>query len=148
MKREIIYRTDAMAAIGNLKGLSDTDKSKAMQAILDVPAEESTDSVKSHSEKQILEGCIALIDEMVGYFREYLDFIDFTPEYDEEKQPFCMSYFHIVNRLFLWDTSHCGGTSTRAKCHELGIDDSSKTVKFELWEDEEEDGEEEQHGSD
>ena len=99
------------------------------------------DAVKSHSEKQILEGCIALIDEMVGYFREYLDFIDFTPEYDEEKQPFCMSYFHIVNRLFLWHTSHCGGTSTRAKCHELGIDDSSKTVKFELLEDEEEDGE-------
>ena len=96
------------------------------------------DAVKSHSEKQILEGCIALIDEMVGYFREYLDFVDFTPEYDEEKQPFCMSYFHIVNRLFLWHTSHCGGTSTRAKCHELGIDDSSETVKFELWEDEEE----------
>lgn len=118
------------------------------KAVNDVPAEESTDTVKSHSEKQILEGCIALIDEMVGYFREYLDFIDFTPEYDEEKQPFCMSYFHIVNRLFLWHTSHCGGTSTRAKCYELGIDDSSKTVKFELWEDEEEDGEEEQHGSD
>lgn len=142
MKRELIYRTDAMAAVGNLKGLSDTDKSKAMKAVLDVPAVQTCDdAVKSHSEEQILEGCIALIDEMVGYFREYLDFIDFTPEYDEEKQPFCMSYFHIVNRLFLWHTSHCGGTSTRAKCHELGIDDSSKTVKFELWEDEEEDGE-------
>lgn len=36
MKREVIYRTDAMAAVGDLKGLSDTDKSKTMQAILDV----------------------------------------------------------------------------------------------------------------
>jgi len=96
------------------------------------------DHIESHDEKQILKGCIALIDEMVGYFREYLDYIDFEPEFEEEKQPFCMSYFHIVNRLFLWHTTHSGGTSTRAKCYELGIEDSSKNVEFEIWEDEEE----------
>lgn len=84
--------------------------SLVLRILRHLPSEQPCDdAVKSHSEKQILEGCIALIDEMVGYFREYLDFIDFTPEYDEEKQPFCMSYFHIVNRLFLWHTSHCGG---------------------------------------
>lgn len=94
--------------------------------------------LSSHSEKQILEGCIALIQEMVDGFREYLDYIGHDePEYEEEKQPFHMSYFHIVNRLFLWHTSHSGGTSTRAKCHELGIDDSSQDVEFYLWEDEE-----------
>ena len=50
MKREVIYRTDAMAAIGNLKGLSDTDKSKAMKAVLSVPGmpqpEEDCDTCK------------------------------------------------------------------------------------------------------
>lgn len=93
--------------------------------------------LSSHSEKQILEGCIALMQEMVNGFREYLDYIGHDkPEYEEEKQPFCMSYFHIVNQLFLFHTSHSGGTSTRAKCHELGIDDSGQNVKFYLWEDE------------
>lgn len=95
--------------------------------------------LSSHSEKQILEGCIALIQEMCDYFREYLDFVDFEPEYEEEKQPFCMSYFHIVNRLFLWNTRHSGGNSTRAKCAELGIDDSSELVLFPIWEEEEDD---------
>ena len=99
------------------------------------------DTISSHSEKQILEGCIALIQEMVDGFREYLDYIGHDePEYEEEKQPFHMSYFHIVNRLFLWHTSHSGGTSTRAKCHELGIDDSSQDVEFYLWEDAEGEG--------
>lgn len=37
MNREIIYRTDALAAVGNLKGLSATDKIKAMGAVLCVP---------------------------------------------------------------------------------------------------------------
>ena len=98
-----------------------------------------SEHIESHSEKQILEGCISLIQEMVDGFREYLDYIGHDePEYEEEKQPFCMSYFHIVKRLFLWHTLHSGGTSTIAKCHELGIDDSSCNVKFYLWEDEEE----------
>lgn len=95
------------------------------------------ETVTSHSEKQILDGCIALIQEMCDYFREYLDFIDFEPECDEEKQPFCMSYFHIVNRLFLWNTRHSGGNSTRKKCSELGIHDSSENVLFSVWEDDE-----------
>lgn len=92
--------------------------------------------VESHSEKQILEGCISLIQEMCGYFREYLDFIDHEPEYEEEKQPFRLSYFHIVKRLFLWHTSHSGGNSTRTKCAELGISDSSEDVLFPIWRDE------------
>lgn len=90
----------------------------------------------SHDEKHILKGCIVLMEEMVDCFREYLDFIGHEPEWEEEKQPFCMSYFHIVNRLFLWNTGHSGGTSTRAKCHELGINDSTQQVEFYLWEDE------------
>ena len=94
--------------------------------------------ITSHDEKHILQGCIALMEEMVDYFREYLDFIGHEPEFDEEKMPFVMSYFHIVQRLFLWNTRHSGGTSTMEKCYELGIKDSSENVKFYLWEDEEE----------
>lgn len=92
----------------------------------------------SHDERNILQGCIALMGEMVGYFREYLDFIGFEPEFDEDKMPFVMSYFHIVQRLFLWNTRHSGGTSTMKKCYELGIEDSSEQVEFYLWEDGEE----------
>jgi len=96
--------------------------------------------VESHSEKQILEGCISLIQEMVDEFWGYLNYIGHDePEYEEEKQPFRMSYFHIVNRLFLWHTHHSGGNSTRTKCVELGIDDSSRDVEFYLWKDEDED---------
>lgn len=94
--------------------------------------------LSSQSEKEILEGCIALMQEMCDCFRAYLDYIDFKPEYEEEKQPFCMSYFRIVRRLFLWNTRHSGGNSTRAKCAELGIDDSSEQVLFPIWEEDDE----------
>lgn len=97
--------------------------------------------VESHSEEQILKGCIALMQEMVDYFREYLDWADYKPEYEEDKQPFVMSYFHIVQRLFLYNTRHSGGTSTMEKCHELGIEDSSQQVEFPLWDGEEDDEE-------
>lgn len=104
------------------------------------PEKQPDDTVSSHSEKEILKGCIALIDEMVGYFKDYLDFVGYVPESEEEKMPFVMSYFHIVNRLFLWNTTHSGGNSTRKKCYELGIEDSSENAEFYFWEDEE-DGE-------
>lgn len=125
-------------------GQKETPESKAIYKVLAKVAEyigkrtlsEEPGYVESQSEEQILECCIGLMQEMADCFREYLEFIDHEPEYEEEKQPFCFSYFHIVNRLFLWHTSHSGGTSTRAKCKELGIDDSSKQVEFCIWEDE------------
>lgn len=93
------------------------------------------DGVKSHSEREILNACIQLLEEMVGHFRVYLDWADFKPD-DEEKECgyFGMSYFHIVQKLFLQNTSHSGGTSTRQKCQELGIKDWSEGVRFKLWE--------------
>lgn len=96
------------------------------------------DGVKSHSERDILNACIQLLEEMVGHFRVYLDWADFKPD-DEEKECgyFGMSYFHIVQKLFLQNTSHSGGTSTRQKCQELGIKDWSEGVRFKLWEGEE-----------
>lgn len=68
---------------------------------------------KSHSEAAILRGCIALMQSLVGRFEEYLDFIDFHPEDEEER--FCTQFYmtEIVKRLFLWETTHSGGTSQR-----------------------------------
>ena len=96
------------------------------------------DGVKSHSEREILNACIQLLEEMVGHFRVYLDWTNFEPN-DEEKECgyFGMTYFHIVQVLFLWNTSHSGGTSTIQKCRELGIKDWSEGVRFKLWEGEE-----------
>lgn len=104
--------------------------------------EQCEDVVKSHSEKDTLNMCISLLDEMVGYFGKYMKWIGYEPT-EEEKECgyFGMTYFHIVQKLFLYHTTHSGGTSTFKKCHELGIDDPSDGVRFPLWE--EEDGESE-----
>lgn len=55
-----------------------------------------------------------------------------------EEERFCynMSYFHIVQELFLFRTYHSGGTSTMAKCKQLGVD-SSENVEFKFEEEEE-----------
>lgn len=100
------------------------------------------DAVKSHSEKDVLNMCISLLDEMVGYFSEYMEWIGYEPT-EEEKECgyFGMTYFHIVQKLFLYHTTHSGGTSTFKKCHELGIDDPSDGVRFPLWKEEEGDAE-------
>ena len=96
------------------------------------------EGVESHSEKDILGGCIALLDEMVGYFSDYMEWLGYEPNEEERACGyFGMSYFKIVKRLFLWETTHSGGTSTREKCYELGIDDPSDGVQFALWDREE-----------
>lgn len=76
----------------------------------------------SHCEKHILDGCIGLLCEAGKRFRDYLDFVGFEPSNDEEKLHIYFNLSHIVNRLFLWNTFHSGGTSTTAKCHELGVE--------------------------
>lgn len=71
----------------------------------------------SHSEKHIVEGCIALMEGV------YQDIIDFMGLEDEDEAPqLSYTYFEIVQTLLLWRTSHGGGTSTREKCEKLGFD--------------------------
>lgn len=123
----------------------DTDKCSLMDGLRALPPvqpEPCEDAVKSHSEKDILNMCISLLDEMVGYFGEYMEWIGYEPT-EEEKECgyFGMTYFHIVQKLFLYHTTHSGGTSTFKKCHELGIDDPSDGVRFPLWKEEEGDAE-------
>lgn len=82
--------------------------------------------LESHDEKYILKYCISLMQELVGKFEEWYEYVhgeDAIRESDEvERFYYRMSYFSIVQELFLFRTSHSGGTSTRAKCKQLGVD--------------------------
>ena len=95
--------------------------------------------LESHDEKRILESCIALMQEMVNEFSEWYRWQhgeDAIEELDEEER-FCIrkTYFRIVQELFLLGTNHSGGTSTRAKCEQLGVD-WGEEIEFN-WRDEE-----------
>lgn len=95
--------------------------------------------LESHDEKHTLECCISLMQEMVNEFAEWYKWQhgeDAIEELDEEER-FCFkkSYFRIVQELFLLGTNHSGGTYTRAKCEQLGVD-SSEEIEFD-WSDEE-----------
>lgn len=97
------------------------------------------EELKSHDEKHILECCISLMQEVVNEFAEWYRWQhgeDAIKELDEEER-FCFrkSYFRIVQELFLLGTNHSGGTSTRAKCEQLGVD-SSEEIEFD-WRNEE-----------
>lgn len=97
--------------------------------------------LESHEEKYILHYCISLMQELVGCFEEWYRWVHGENAIEElsEEEKFCynMSYFHIVQELFLFSTYHSGGTSTMAKCRQLGVD-SSENVEFKF--SEEEDG--------
>lgn len=92
-------------------------------------------TIPIQSEKQIYEGCVALMQGLVEEFGEWLEWQGV--EVPEEER-FCLNMHptEIVNRLFLYHTSHSGGTSTRAKCHELGIEDCSRSIEFKVVDDE------------
>ena len=97
------------------------------------------EELESHDEKHTLECCISLMQEMVNEFAEWYRWQhgeDAIEELDEEER-FCFrkSYFSIVQELFLIGTNHSGGTSTRAKCEQLGVD-SAEEIEFD-WRDEE-----------
>ena len=99
------------------------------------------EDLSSHSERDILDGCIALMQELNDRFLDYLDFMDVEPEYEESRWCTFFSYFEIVQRLFLWRTGHSGGTCTRLKIAELGLDDPADVI-FEMERSDEEDEEE------
>ncbi len=85
----------------------------------------------SHSEKDILRGCLQLMQGMVDQFQEYCDFMGWHPDDEEQKFGFSIPYAEIVRTLFLQHTSHSGGTSTGMKCRNLGIKEHSVTFGFE-----------------
>jgi len=93
-------------------------------------------TIPIQTERQIYDACVNLMHGLVEDFKEWIEWQGIEVPDDElfqiGKYP-----TEIVNRLFLWHTTHSGGTSTRAKCRELGIEDSTKMIKFEVSEDEE-----------
>ena len=89
--------------------------------------------LESHDETRTLECCISLMHELVNEFAEWYRWQhgeDAIEKLDKEER-FCFrkSYFRIVQELFLLGTNHSGGTSTRAKCEQLGVD-SSEEIEF------------------
>ena len=97
---------------------------------------------ESQDERKILDSCIGLLRESADAMKEFLEWAGFDPK--EACEPGELSfinktYFEIVNRLFLESTNHCGGTSTRAKCRELGVD-PGKAISYNPWLQESTDG--------
>mgnify|MGYP003238811925 CR=1 FL=1 len=86
--------------------------------------------------------CISLMQELVGCFEEWYRWVHgenaIEELSEEERFYYNMSYFHIVQELFLFRTYHSGGTSTMAKCRQLGVD-SGDNIEFKFSEGEEDD---------
>nr|DAW67817.1 MAG TPA: hypothetical protein [Bacteriophage sp.] len=105
-----------------------------------VEKQNANKKLESHDEKHILKYCISLMQELVEKFEGWYEYVhgeDAIRELDEvERFYYRMSYFSIVQELFLFRTSHSGGTSTRAKCKQLGVD-WSDGIEFSFGGDEE-----------
>ncbi len=104
-----------------------------------VEKQKAKKELESHDEKYILKSCLGLMKDMVDKFAEWYRWQhgeDAIEELDEEER-FCIrkTYFRIVQELFLLGTNHSGGTSTRAKCEQLGVD-WGEEIEFN-WRDEE-----------
>lgn len=78
-----------------------------------------------HSEKDIVNGCIWLMEDVHEQMMNYMEIMDV--QHTEGVPVLSYSYFEIVQKLLLSRTKHSGGTSTRAKCENLGFD-SYETV--------------------
>lgn len=103
---------------------TDMEKLNAFDPLPDEAASQAA-GVKSHSEKEIYDGCIRILRQMIRFFEEYLETMDIYQEdlAEEERFSVALSNFDIVQNLFLYGTTHSGGASTRQKCKELGLND-------------------------
>lgn len=122
--------------VGNMYRINgDKLKVEEVEALAD-DVEDMVDTyyseIKSHSEWQIVQMCIHLMQELVSDFQEWYEFVHGDVRELPEDNRFCVNktYFRIVRWLLLHHTSHSGGTSTIKKCKELGIDDWSKSIEF------------------
>lgn len=89
--------------------------------------------MEKHTDRQIYDGCIHLMQKMVEYFEEYLEYLGYDLDKLDEDDMFavCISNMEIVRWLFLFHTRNSGGCSTREFCEKIGIDPSD-SVKFEF----------------
>ncbi len=138
-----MYKNTKCAFSMAIKALEEIQQYRAIGTVEECRAvvgkQNPNKELESHDEKRILECCISLMQEMVNEFAEWYRWQhgeDAIEELDKEER-FCFrkSYFRIVQELFLLGTSHSGGTSTRAKCEQLGVD-SAEEIEFD-WSNEE-----------
>lgn len=117
------------AAIMCYAGVLNTD---AVQRETAIECGSEDGNLKSHSERDIWHGCLALMDGLMDEVQSWLLFIGIDPNDYQGEERFCYeaSCFKMVQRLFLWNTTHSGGTSTRAKMRELGITKESERFEF------------------
>ena len=94
--------------------------------------------MEKHTDRQIYDGCILLMQKMVDYFQGYLEYIGYDLDKLDEDERFAagISNMEIVRQLFLQHTRNSGGCSTMDFCEKLGID-PYRSVKFEFEEGEE-----------
>lgn len=106
--------------------------SEAVLEILDKMMEDGGEMEK-HTDRQIYDGCIHLMQKMVDYFKEYLEYLGYDLDKIDEDDMFAVgiSNMEIVRWLFLFHTRNSGGCSTREFCEKIGID-PYKSVKFEF----------------
>lgn len=137
---ESIYvpNTGVYSDWGNIPMLNDGEAEVIAWMKRDFPIPYSKDykfeeNVRSHSEKDIYNGCISLMNDLLNKFAHYLDFIGVDPKELSKEEQFCINYYptEIVQTLFLNQTDHSGGASTRKKCRELGIN-TDKSLQFDL----------------
>lgn len=125
---------DAMLELEKYQAIGAPDECRAA-----VEKQKVDKELESHDEKHILKSCLGLMQDMVDKFAEWYRWQhgeDSIEELDEEER-FCIrtTYFRIVQKLFLLHTNHSGGTSTREKCEQLGVDWSEEILLD--WSDEE-----------
>lgn len=113
-------------------GNADFDKHITQAKLAIAAAPDIPDHIESQSESQILESCIELMIDLTDSFLEWYDYVhgeNAMKNLDtEERFNTTLSYFEIVQKLFLQHTHHSGGTSTRQKCKELGISDDDGII--------------------
>ena len=139
-----MYGKEKCAYSVAIKALEEIQQYRAIGTVEEcraaVEQQKDDKELESHDEKHILKYCISLMQELVGKFEEWYEYVHGEDAIKElcEDEKFCyrMSYFNIVQELFLFCTSHSGGTSTRAKCEQLGVD-SSDEIEFSFGGDEE-----------
>lgn len=134
-----------------LKGRDDYEKGKTqmadeitevidtMQREAEFEEEKKKEEIERHTDRQIYDGCINLLEKMVDYFQEYLEYLGYDLDKLDEDERFAvgMSNMEIVRQLFLYQTRNSGGCSTRDFCEKLGVDPYD-SVKFEFEESEDE----------
>lgn len=93
-------------------------------------------TIPVQAESRIYQECVNMMHGLVEDFNEWLEWQGIEVPFEER---FRVGRYpaQIVNDLFLRHTKHSGGTSTRAKCRELGIDDCTRLIWFDVSEEEE-----------